>query len=97
MDSSGSTKLMLFESDAKQIVSFSAYDLLNGEFDEVTCIQRFIISYSIICCFTIMYGTYGMQIKDPTILPQPLVNLIGETFQFVVSIEKDNINDGNDT
>nr|AAG12671.1 hypothetical protein; 86715-85759 [Arabidopsis thaliana] len=45
-----STKLMLFESDAKKIVSCSAYDLLNGEYDE-----------------------------------------------FVVLIEKDNINDGNDT
>ncbi|KAL9808907.1 putative nucleic acid-binding protein [Arabidopsis thaliana] len=70
MDSNGSTKLMLFEFDAKQIVSFSAYDLLNGEYDEI---------------------------KDPTILPQPLVNFVGKTFQFVVSIEKDNINDGNDT
>jgi len=42
INSSGLTKLMLFESDAKQIVSFSAYDLLNGEYDEVTCIQRFL-------------------------------------------------------
>jgi len=42
MDSSGSTKLMLFESDAKQIVSFSTYDFLNGEYDEVTCMQRFL-------------------------------------------------------
>ena len=38
-----------------------------------------------------------MQIKDPTILPQPLVNLIGKIFQFVLLIEKDNIDDSNDT
>jgi len=30
---------MLFESDAKKIVSCSAYDLLNGEYDEVTFIS----------------------------------------------------------
>ncbi|XP_023634149.1 uncharacterized protein LOC17874538 [Capsella rubella] len=41
-------------------------------------------------------GNYD-EIQDPTKIPQPFLNLVGKTFQFVVSVEKDNIRDGSDT
>lgn len=43
MDSTGSTKFMLFDSPAEEIVKVSANDLLSGKFDEV--MRWFILSF----------------------------------------------------
>ncbi|XP_020879723.1 uncharacterized protein LOC110228021 [Arabidopsis lyrata subsp. lyrata] len=37
------------------------------------------------------------EIKDPTNLPGPVKDLVGKTFQFVLSIGKENINETDDT
>ncbi|XP_010456610.1 PREDICTED: uncharacterized protein LOC104738071 [Camelina sativa] len=37
------------------------------------------------------------EIVDPKNIPKEIQNLVGKTFQFVVSIEKDNIKEGSDT
>lgn len=44
----------------------------------------------------IRYNLKQIQIDDPTNVSGPLKALIGKTFQFLVSIEKDNIDGGLD-
>ncbi|XP_023640318.1 uncharacterized protein LOC17889083 [Capsella rubella] len=70
MDSTGQTKVCLFQNEGKLLTHKTPMELLNGQLEEI---------------------------QDPSKLPQAIQSLVGKTFQFTVSIGKENIRAGNDT
>jgi len=65
MDNTGDTKLLVFDKNAQDIVSVSAEDLLDGNWDEVTSLQllrytilTFLIRQEVLKTFVYLYNRY---------------------------------------
>ena len=88
----------MFDGATTQIVGYSAYDLLDGVYDddvsnnntEQDCHFKILSLSSYIVSFII-------QMKDPKNLSPSIKNLVGKTFQLLVCVENDNFSGCNDT
>lgn len=97
-DDTASCKIMLLDTVAMAIIGFDAKQLWDGSYEEVT--SSIIVNYNDNCLLQLVIKRFNLlfsQIEDPTILPQPIQDLVGKSFCLGISISNDNVTNGADT